>query len=90
MDLADRLLPAFDTHTGIPVGAVHLLTGVQADETTAAGVQLSVTTEAHPRHHVPGDVPNRFGALRNLLRDASTRTGKELVVQAGRHLDERR
>ena len=38
MHLADRLLSASDTQTGIPFGAVHLLTSVQAGEITAASI----------------------------------------------------
>ena len=38
VDLVDRVLPAFDTHTSIPFGAVNLLTGVQAGETTEASI----------------------------------------------------
>ena len=36
VDLADRLLPAFDTPTSIPYGTVNLMTGVPAGETTEA------------------------------------------------------
>ena len=36
VDLADRLLPAFDTPTSIPYGTVNLLTGVPQGETTEA------------------------------------------------------
>lgn len=36
VDLADRLLPAFNTPTGIPFGALNLVSGVWPDETTVA------------------------------------------------------
>lgn len=36
VDLADRLMPAFDTPTGIPFGAVHLQKGVMPDESRIA------------------------------------------------------
>lgn len=36
IDLADRLMPAFDTPTGIPFGAVHLQKGVMPDESRIA------------------------------------------------------
>lgn len=37
VDLADRLLPAFDTKTGIPYHVVHLQHGVQTEGATAGG-----------------------------------------------------
>lgn len=36
VDLADRLMPAFETPTGIPVGAINLRYGVAADESRVA------------------------------------------------------
>lgn len=36
VDLADRLMPAFDTPTGIPFGAVHLQKGVMPNESRVA------------------------------------------------------
>ncbi|KAG5192690.1 hypothetical protein JKP88DRAFT_261708 [Tribonema minus] len=38
MDLGDRLLPAFDTETGIPYGTVNLLEGVPAGEIEEASL----------------------------------------------------
>ena len=46
VDVANRLLPAFETVTGIPIGTVNLMTGVPDDETeiasTAGGGSLYV------------------------------------------------
>lgn len=36
VDIADRLMPAFDTPTGIPVGAINLRHGVASDESRIA------------------------------------------------------
>ena len=36
VDVANRMLPAFETTTGIPIGTVNLMTGVPVDETTIA------------------------------------------------------
>ena len=38
VDIADRMLPAFDTATGIPYGTVHLQNGVPAGETPVASL----------------------------------------------------
>jgi mannosidase alpha-like ER degradation enhancer 2 len=37
-DIGDRLLPAFDTRTGIPYGTVNLLSGIPEGETTVASL----------------------------------------------------
>lgn len=37
-DIGDRLLPAFDTPTGIPYGTVNLLSGIPEGETTVASL----------------------------------------------------
>ena len=37
-DLANRLLPAFNTPTGIPFGTINLRFGVPQDESTEASV----------------------------------------------------
>jgi mannosidase alpha-like ER degradation enhancer 2 len=37
-DIGDRLLPAFETKTGIPYGTVNLLTGIPPGETTIASL----------------------------------------------------
>lgn len=38
IDIADRMVPAFDTDTGIPYGTVHLQTGVPRGETAVASL----------------------------------------------------
>ena len=38
IDLANRLLPAFETSTGIPYGTVNLVKGVPKGETTVASL----------------------------------------------------
>jgi mannosidase alpha-like ER degradation enhancer 2 len=49
IDIADRLLPAFQTRTGIPYGTVNLLSGIPKDETPiaslAGGGTLSIEME---------------------------------------------
>ena len=37
-DIGDRLLPAFNTKTGIPYGTVNLISGIPKDETTVASL----------------------------------------------------
>ena len=56
-DLAERLMPAFDTPTGIPYGAVHLLNGVEANES-----QIASTAGA-------GSLLLEFGTLTRLTGD---------------------
>lgn len=43
VDLADRLLPAFDTVTGIPFGSINLRSGVAADETLSTATASAGT-----------------------------------------------
>ena len=43
VDLANRLLPAFDTPTGIPYGTVNLIHGVCPNETTVTGLATAGT-----------------------------------------------
>jgi len=56
-DLADRLLPAFDTPTGIPYGSINLKYGIKEDESTI------VCTAA------AGTFVLEFGVLSRLLGD---------------------
>ena len=60
-DLGERLLPAFDTPTGIPVGSINLRYGVSPDETPAASLAGagSLSLEFTMLSHLTGDP--RFG-----------------------------
>lgn len=57
VDLADRLMPVFDTPTKIPYGAVHLQTGVMPDES-----RIASTAGA-------GSLLLEFGTLTRYTRD---------------------
>lgn len=57
VDLADRLMPVFDTPTKIPYGAVHLQTGVMSDES-----RIASTAGA-------GSLLLEFGTLTRYTRD---------------------
>lgn len=58
VDLADRLLPAFNTPTKIPFGALSLLSGVWPDETTVASTAAA------------GGLLVEFGTLSSLTGDS--------------------
>ena len=90
LDIGERLLPAFDTKTGIPYGTVHLLQGVPSGETTVAslagGGTLSLEFELLSR--LTGDL--RFGraaklAIRGLWmrRSPLQLFGKHIDIQRG-------
>lgn len=90
LDIGERLLPAFDTKTGIPFGTVHLLQGVPSGETTVAslagGGTLSLEFELLSR--LTGDL--RFGkaaklAIRGLWmrRSPLQLFGKHIDIQRG-------
>ncbi|KAL6522704.1 Alpha-mannosidase I mns4 [Orobanche hederae] len=61
-DLARRLLPAFDTPTGIPFGSVNLMHGVDENESKAK--PLSITSTAGG-----GTLTLEFGVLSRLTND---------------------
>jgi Glycosyl hydrolase family 47 len=90
LDIGERLLPAFDTRTGIPFGTVNLLNGVPSGETTVAslagGGTLSLEMELLSR--LTGDI--RFGraaklAMRALWvrRSSLNLVGKHIDIQRG-------
>ncbi|GKY99551.1 hypothetical protein MPSEU_000909400 [Mayamaea pseudoterrestris] len=91
IDIGERLLPAFDTKTGIPYGTVNLLYGVPQGETTiaslAGGGTLTLEMELLSRYS--GN--DRFGkaakrATRALFmrRHPSTQLyGKHIDIQSG-------
>lgn len=56
-DLADRLMPVFDTPTAIPYGAVHLQTGVSRNESSIASTAGA------------GSLLLEFGTLSRLVND---------------------
>ena len=90
LDIGERLLPAFETRTGIPYGTVNLLHGVPSGETTVAslagGGTLSLEMELLSR--LTGDL--RFGraaklAIRGLWlrRSPLQLLGKHIDIQRG-------
>lgn len=91
-DLADRLLPAFDTPTGIPYGSIHLISGVDPTETTiastaAAGSLLLEfgTLTRLTRHPAYYRVAFRAAAALHALAAASTGlVGNHIDVATGR------
>eukprot|EP00117_Sycon_ciliatum_P046564 scpid71005/ scgid1900/ ER degradation-enhancing alpha-mannosidase-like 2 len=86
VDLADRLLPAFDTATGMPYGSINLRHGVPDGETTvtcAAGVGTFVI-EFGVLSRLTGDMRYESAALKAMqaLHDAREATN---LVQS--HID---
>jgi ER degradation enhancer, mannosidase alpha-like 2 len=86
VDLGDRLLPAFDTPTGIPFGTVGLDVGVQPDETVIASTAAAggLLVEMGTLSAMTGDsryYDAAFGALEGLFR----RTAWTGLV--GNHID---
>jgi mannosidase alpha-like ER degradation enhancer 2 len=88
-DIGERLLPAFDTQTGIPFGTVNLLSGVPKSETTiaslAGGGTLSLEMELLSR--LTGE--ERFGRAAKLAARAlwMRRAPNDLL---GKHICTRR
>jgi mannosidase alpha-like ER degradation enhancer 2 len=87
IDLGERLLPAFDTPTGIPFGSINLRRGVDPTETPVASLAGagSLALEMQMLSHLSGDP--RFGcaaraALLALFVRRSPRTGL-----LGKHID---
>lgn len=89
-DLGYRLLPAFDTKTGIPYGTVNLLYGVPAGETTIASLAGggTLTLEFELLSRLTGD--DSFGKAAKLAsralwvrRSALDLLGKHIDVQRG-------
>ena len=85
-DLGKRLLPAFDTKTGIPFGTVNLLHGIPPGETTVASLAgagtLSIEMELLSR--LTGD--ESFGMAAKLaMRALWIRRSPENLV--GKHID---
>mmetsp|Transcript_38000 Transcript_38000/g.50045 ORF Transcript_38000/g.50045 Transcript_38000/m.50045 type:complete len:1155 (-) Transcript_38000:35-3499(-) len=91
VDIGERLLPAFDTRTGIPYGTVNLLSGVPPEETpiasTAGGGSLSLEfsiLSALTGNASFGDAATR--AVRELYNRKSRLhlLGKHIDVRSGR------
>jgi hypothetical protein len=86
LDMGNRLLPAFDTQTGIPYGTVNLLHGVPRGETTiaslAGGGTLSLEMELLSR--LTGDL--RFGQAAKLAIRALWMRKSNLHL-VGKHID---
>ena len=88
IDLADRLMPAFDTPTGIPYGTVHLQHGVPEGETPEACTSAagSLSLEFGLLSAITGD-PKYGVSARNALRSIfELRSSIDLV---GRHINVR-
>ena len=86
-ELGERLLPAFDTPTGIPVGSINLRRGVSADETMVASLAGagSLALEMTMLSHLTGD--DRFGcAARSALLALFLRRHEETGL-LGKHVD---
>ena len=85
-DLGDRLLPAFDTATGIPYGTVNLRRGVPNGETpissTAGAGSLLLEFEALSR--VTGD--RRYGDAAKAAVDGLLR-GRSGLGLVGKHIN---
>ena len=86
VDLADRLLPSFDTKTGIPFGTVHLQSGVPKRETTQAWTSAagSLSLELGMLSVLTGDPKYGLAAREALTALFELRSGLDLV---GRHID---
>ena len=86
LDIGERLLPAFDTRTGIPYGTVNLLYGIPKGETTVAslagGGTLSLEMELLSR--LTGDL--RFGQAAKLAIRALWLRRSPLHL-VGKHID---
>lgn len=98
VDLGDRLLPAFDTPTGIPYGSVGLDVGVQPGETVIASTAAAggLLVEMGTLSAMAGDskyYDAAFGALAGLHKRAAwtglvgnhidTTTGKWVAHESG-------
>ena len=86
VNLADRLMPAFKTSTHIPIGTVHLKSGVPRGETTEACTAAA------------GSLSIEFGVLSVLTKNESYGAAARLALKAlhdhrshldllGRHID---
>jgi mannosidase alpha-like ER degradation enhancer 2 len=89
-DLGYRLLPAFDTNTGIPYGTINLLYGVPAGETPVASLAGggTLTLEFELLSRLTGD--DSFGKAAKLAsralwmkRSAADLLGKHINIQNG-------
>lgn len=95
VDLGNRLLPAFETKSGIPYGTVNLMYGVPHGETSAASLAGggSLSLEMSVLSAYTGDA--RYGekataASRELYRRRSRTTGlvgKHINVQTGKWIE---
>ena len=72
-DLGSRLLPAFDTPTGIPYGSINLRHGVHPAESTITSLATpgeSFYMYTHISSHIPtGTLMIEFGVLSRLTKD---------------------
>jgi len=93
-DLADRLLPAFETSTGVPYGTVNLVKGVPKGETTiaslAGGGSMSLEFEVLSRltgNPTYGHVARRAVKALWRKRSDSGLLGKHIDVVSGRWVE---
>jgi len=86
LDLGDRLLPAFDTPTGIPYGTVNMRNGVQKDETSISSAACAGTLllEFGTLSRLSGQPVYERVAKRSLLALWARRSEMGLV---GGHID---
>lgn len=96
IDLADRLLPAFETPTGIPYGTVNLRRGVPLNETTVASTAGagSLTIEFTMLSQLSGNAvysERSRGAVRAIFQRRSTLglVGKHINIKTGKWVEYR-
>ena len=83
-DVAARLLPAFDTPTGIPYGSINLLHGVHPSESTVTGLATPGVFRriiARPCNRA-GTLLLEFGMLSRLTGDVRFETVARAAVRA--------
>lgn len=85
-DLADRLMPAFDTATGIPFGAVNLVHGVEENESRVASTAGagSLLLEFGTLSRYVAD-PKYYNAAFNAMHALHTRASRAGLV--GNHIN---
>ncbi|CDF38722.1 mannosyl-oligosaccharide--1,2-mannosidase [Chondrus crispus] len=85
-DLADRLMPAFNTPTGIPFGAINLAYGVEKSESRIASTAGagSLILEFGTLSRYVGD-PKYYNAALNAMRALHKRASRAGLV--GNHID---
>jgi mannosidase alpha-like ER degradation enhancer 2 len=91
IDLADRILPAFDTDTGIPYGTINLAHGVPKGETVVASTAGagSLLLELEVLSRITGDTRYGDAAFKAMVglfdrRSSIGLLGKHINIQTGK------